>query len=172
MGRLLTIIALGFGLLWTSQNAQAAHLVGGEITYTCNGSNNYTIKLRVYRDCNSGGAQFDNTVTFTIFDNTGAQLYNPTVNKGTTINVPAGTGNPCLTTPPNICTEYADYVHTMTLPARVGGYTISYQRCCRNATISNIAASGKGNTYTCRYLLWITAIVLRNSPLSRRLYCA
>jgi len=36
----------------------------------------------------------------------------------------------------------------MNLPARVGGYTISYQRCCRNATISNISASGKGNTYT------------------------
>lgn len=148
MRRLLAIIVLTSGLLWTSQSASAAHLVGGEITYACNGSNSYTIKLRIYRDCNSGGAQFDNTVTFTIFDNTGAQLFNPTVNKSPTVSVPVGTGNPCLISPPNICTEYADYVHTMTLPARVGGYTISYQRCCRNATISNIAASGKGNTYT------------------------
>ena len=148
MVRRFTSWILGLFLLLSAGSVHAAHLVGGEITYTCNGGNNYTIKLRVYRDCNSGGAQFDNTVTFTIFDNTGAQLYNPTVNKGPTVSVPAGTGNPCLTTPPNICTEYADYVHTMNLPARVGGYTISYQRCCRNATISNIAASGKGNTYT------------------------
>lgn len=128
--------------------ANAAHLVGGEITYTCSGGNNYTIKLRVYRDCNSGGAAFDNAVTFTIFDNLGAILFNPSVSKGPTVSVPVATGNPCLLTPPNICTEYADYTHTMNLPARVGGYTISYQRCCRNATISNIAASGKGNTYT------------------------
>ena len=85
MRRLLSLVALVLGMGFWSPSAQAAHLVGGEITYTCNGGNNYTIRLRVYRDCNSGGAQFDNTVTFTIFDNTGAQLYNPTVNKGATI---------------------------------------------------------------------------------------
>ncbi|MFZ9156238.1 MAG: hypothetical protein ACO22A_07790, partial [Schleiferiaceae bacterium] len=127
----------------------AAHLVGGEITYTCLGSNQYQVKLRIYRDCFSGGAAFDNSVNFSVYNVAGTLVTNPSVPKGPTISVPAGTGNPCLTTPPNICTEYAEYIATLTLPPVVGGYTISYQRCCRNSTISNITNPGsRGNTYT------------------------
>ena len=136
------------GSVLFSSDLNAAHLVGGEITYTCSGNNSYQIKLRIYRDCNGGGASFDQSVNFTIFDDQGNVLFNPSVSKGATVQVPSATGNPCLTTPPNICTEYAEYIHIMSLPARLGGYTISYQRCCRNASIANIVSSGKGNTYT------------------------
>ncbi len=150
LGKLRSLVLgfLFFGTFTVCNELNAAHLVGGEITYTCAGSNNYQIKLRIYRDCNGGGASFDANVNFTVFDDQGNVLFNPSVSKGATIQVPTATGNPCLTIPPNICTEYAEYVHTMNLPARSGGYTISYQRCCRNATIANIASSGKGNTYT------------------------
>ncbi|MEY4478786.1 MAG: hypothetical protein RL276_1091 [Bacteroidota bacterium] len=144
MRRLLVLLALTLGFA-----SNAAHLVGGEITYTCLGSNQYQVKLRIYRDCFSGGAAFDNSVNFTVYNLAGAVVTNPSVPKGPTVSVPAGTGNPCLTTPPNICTEYAEYVATLTLPPVVGGYTISYQRCCRNSTISNITNPGsRGNTYT------------------------
>ena len=121
------------------QTSNAAHLVGGEITYTCIGNNLYTIRLVVYRDCNSTGAQLDPTSSIGIYD--GIQptlLHNLSVNKGPTIPVPSSTGNPCLQAPPNICTEYAVYTTTITLPARANGYVITYQRCCRSATISNI----------------------------------
>ncbi|MDO7652887.1 MAG: PKD domain-containing protein, partial [Schleiferiaceae bacterium] len=148
MRQFLQRLIITASLLLTGQTMDAAHLVGGEITYTCLGSNSYQITLRIYRDCNSGGAGFDNSVNFSVYDISGNLLFNPSVTKGPTITVPTGTGNPCLTIPPNICTEYAEYVHTMTLPARLGGYNISYQRCCRNSTITNISASGKGNTYT------------------------
>jgi gliding motility-associated-like protein len=148
MRQFLQKLIITASLLLTGHTMDAAHLVGGEITYTCLGSNSYQITLRIYRDCNSGGAGFDNSVNFSVYDISGNLLFNPSVTKGPTITVPTGTGNPCLTIPPNICTEYAEYVHTMTLPARIGGYTISYQRCCRNSTITNISASGKGNTYT------------------------
>jgi hypothetical protein len=138
-----------FFIFFLAQFSYAAHLVGGEITYTCVGNNQYQVKLRIYRDCFSGGAQFDNTVNFSVYNLAGTLVTNPTVSKGPTVSVPAGTGNPCLTTPPNICTEYADYVTTLTLPPVVGGYTISYQRCCRNSTITNITNPGsRGNTYT------------------------
>ncbi len=144
MRRLLVLLALTLGFA-----SNAAHLVGGEITYTCLGSNQYQVQLRIYRDCFSGGAAFDNSVNFTVYNLAGAVVTNPSVPKGPTVSVPAGTGNPCLTTPPNICTEYAEYVATLTLPPVVGGYTISYQRCCRNSTISNITNPGsRGNTYT------------------------
>ena len=146
MRRLFAILAVALSL---TNPLHAAHLVGGEITYTCLGSNQYEVRLRIYRDCFSGGAGFDNSVNFSVFNLGGTLVTNPSVPKGPTVSVPAGTGNPCLATPPNICTEYADYVATLTLPPLVGGYTISYQRCCRNSSISNITNPGsRGNTYT------------------------
>ncbi|MDO7600997.1 MAG: hypothetical protein MUQ73_00355, partial [Schleiferiaceae bacterium] len=114
MRQFLQRLIITASLLLTGQTMDAAHLVGGEITYTCLGSNSYQITLRIYRDCNSGGAGFDNSVNFSVYDISGNLLFNPSVTKGPTITVPTGTGNPCLTIPPNICTEYAEYVHTMT----------------------------------------------------------
>ncbi|MBL0237277.1 MAG: hypothetical protein IPQ02_11875 [Saprospiraceae bacterium] len=43
----------------------AKHIIGGDISYVCNGINkttnraNYTITIKVYRDCNGNGAKFD-----------------------------------------------------------------------------------------------------------------
>ncbi|MEY4460081.1 MAG: hypothetical protein RL429_70, partial [Bacteroidota bacterium] len=51
MRRIIAALAL-----LASFASSAAHLVGGEITYTCLGSNQYQVKLRIYRDCFSGGA--------------------------------------------------------------------------------------------------------------------
>ena len=130
----------------------AAHLVGGELTYSCLGSNQYEIKMVVYRDCNSNGAQLDPTVSIGIYDGASSiLLHNLQVNKGATIGVPSNTGNPCLQAPPNICTEYATYTTVIQLPQRANGYVITWQRCCRNATISNIATPDDwGSTLTTR----------------------
>ena len=151
MVRLRSALAL-IALLLGSIRGYSAHLVGGELTYVCLGNNQYQIKLVVYRDCNSTGAQLDPQSSIGIYD--GVQpilLHNLSVNKGPTIPVPANTGNPCLQAPPNICTEYAVYTTTITLPARATGYVISYQRCCRNATISNIPTPDDwGSTLTTR----------------------
>ena len=128
----------------------AAHLVGGDISYTCLGSNQYEITLRVYRDCASGGAQFDANAVMTIYDINGTEIQTILVPKGPTVPVLANpTGDPCIQVPPTLCTEYADYTTTQSLPPLAGGYVISSQRCCRNATIDNVMNSGSyGNTYT------------------------
>ncbi|MEY3693280.1 MAG: hypothetical protein RL157_604, partial [Bacteroidota bacterium] len=76
MRRLLVLLALTLGFA-----SNAAHLVGGEITYTCLGSNQYQVKLRIYRDCFSGGAAFDNSVNFTVYNLAGAVVTNPSVPK-------------------------------------------------------------------------------------------
>lgn len=133
--------ALGlFGLvLLQSPSLQAAHLVGGQITYTCNGNNNYTITLKVYRDCNSSGALLDNSAIIGIFDGVNGNLISShSVNRGAITQIPNSTGNPCMTAPPNLCTEYGVYSTTLNLPPSATGYVITYQRCCRNNTISNI----------------------------------
>ncbi len=126
----------------------AAHLVGGEISYKCLGSNNYEITLKIYRDCNSSGAQFDPQAAIGIFNNSGL-FTTLAVTLGPIIQLPTTVANPCLIIPPNICTQMATYKTTVFLPPAVGGYTITHQRCCRNATITNIPNPGTwGNTYT------------------------
>lgn len=123
-------------------------MVGGEISYKCVGNNNYEITLKIYRDCNSSGAQFDPQAVIGIFSNAGLvnKLY---VTLGPIIQLPTTVSNPCLIIPPNICTQMATYKSTVSLPPVAGGYTITHQRCCRNATISNIPNPGTwGNTYT------------------------
>ena len=139
------MVTIGF-----SQQAEAAHLVGGQITYVCTGSNNYSIALTVYRDCNSQGAQLDAVASIGVFNTlTGALISNLQVQRGPKQNIQPNTGNPCLTAPPNLCTEFAQYITSINLPPIAGGYTISFQRCCRNNTITNIYAPGtKGSTFT------------------------
>lgn len=142
-------LLLAFLMLTTSVSLEAAHLVGGEITYECLGNDNYRISLRIYRDCNSQGAGFDPQAAITIFDSQGNIVRNVDASHGQIRQLPATVNNPCLQSPPNVCTEYTDYSIVVNLPPIAGGYTITHQRCCRNNTIDNIPnPGGWGNTYT------------------------
>ena len=131
---------------------RAEHLVGGEIWYDFLGNNRYRVTLRIYRDCNSSGSPLNTQAVVTAFDGlTGQQIANFSFNKGATIGLPASTGSPCLGAPPNICTEYADYVQVITLQPRANGYVLSHQRCCRNSTIVNLQNPSQwGSTFTVR----------------------
>lgn len=143
-------------LLWIcfftlSFTSKAAHLVGGEISYECTGGGNYEVTLRIYRDCAGGGAGFDGSITIMVFD----AITNATVKSisgvthGNVQNVPLNLGDPCLTVPAGLCIEYTEYVASVNLPSSPNGYVITYQRCCRNSSISNIPTPGNwGNTYT------------------------
>lgn len=128
---------------------RAAHLVGGEITYRCVGNNNYEITLTIYRDCQGQGAGFDQDAAIAIYDANGTLHQNLSVPFNGSSTLPVIAPNNCSSLPQNVCTEKAVYTTTINLPAVSGGYTITYQRCCRNATISNIPNPDTwGNTYT------------------------
>lgn len=150
----LLILAI-FGI----QSAFAAHIIGGEITYECLGNNDYRFTMKVYRDCNGGGACFDSQVsgctsgatldgTVTIFNGM-SQFTIVGLDAPVVTSIQPNLSNPCLTTPPNVCVEEGVYTFTRNLPSSNESYTISYQRCCRNNTITNIVAPGQaGATYT------------------------
>lgn len=146
---LIGILLAGLSLLG---ELRAEHLVGGEIWYDYLGNNRYRVTLRIYRDCNSTGATLDPQAAVTAFDGaTGQQIANFSFLKGTTIGLPASTGSPCLGAPPNVCTEYADYVQIIVLQPRANGYVLSHQRCCRNSTIANLQNPSQwGSTFTVR----------------------
>lgn len=140
------------GLL-TFSGVEAAHLVGGEMSYTCLGNGQYLIRLKIFRDCNSTGAPFDDSVSVAAFDPLdGSPFATPLeevyLTHGQIVQLPTSLNNPCLQVPPGVCTEFTVYEGSMNLPPRNGGYLLSHQRCCRNSTLSNIPNPGSwGNTF-------------------------
>lgn len=134
---------------------RAAHIIGGTISYVCNGNGNYTFTLKIYRDCYGGGAPFDSPnnapfpATVTIYQGNSTVPMNVVNLPAPTItNVLPNLSNPCLIAPPNVCVEEGVYVFDLSLPVSSESYHIIYQRCCRNNTISNIIQPGEtGATY-------------------------
>ena len=46
--------------------------------------------------------------------------------------------NPCGTPPPSVCVEQAVYQQVVDIGESPNGFTLSYQRCCRNPSIINL----------------------------------
>lgn len=135
-------------ILCLSASANATHIVGGELTYKNLGNNNYEIKLKLYRDCYNGVAQYDAPAFVSVYNSAGGliqvlqMIFPGSDTLHNTIN------NPCGIIQNQVCVEEAIYVKTVNLPPIVGGYNLAYQRCCRNNSIVNIVNPGAaGSTY-------------------------
>ncbi|QNR24453.1 PKD domain-containing protein [Croceimicrobium hydrocarbonivorans] len=139
---LFLLLLLGFGM-------QAAHLVGGELSYRCLGGSNYELRLIIYRDCASNGAPFDDPAIITIFNGSNQVVHNLQVPLHQSSFLPINAPNNCTALPSFVCTQEGIYLDTVNLPAGGGPYTVSHQRCCRNNSIDNIPNPRLwGNTYT------------------------
>ncbi|MEZ5030861.1 MAG: gliding motility-associated C-terminal domain-containing protein [Saprospiraceae bacterium] len=137
MKALQIVVVLGFlSGLWVPANA--THIVGGEMNYRCLGNQQYEVVLTVYRDCFNGVPFFDNPASVGVFDANGKLIHHlqiPYVADDTL--KPTLTGE-CFVLPPNACVHTSTYRDTVSLDASPGGYTLVYQRCCRNMTILNL----------------------------------
>ena len=121
-------------------SAKASHIVGGDIYYDYLGNNNYRFYISVYRDCNSTGAAYDDPLMLAIYTANNFLVDNVAVPfPGSTI-LPVVFNNPCVTPPNNICVEKAVYTTVINLPPTPGGYTVSYQRCCRGPNVTNLVS--------------------------------
>lgn len=133
------------------QNLHATHIVGGEMNYRCLGNDQYEISLTVFRDCDTGVPWFDSPASIGVFDGqTNVYLFQQLVNLDSGINDTLDIYLPdsCLIVPSNVCIHTTTYTDTITLPFSLTGYTIAYQRCCRNQDIVNIIdPSSTGATY-------------------------
>ena len=140
---------IGIFLMILPQFSWGTHIVGGEMNYRCLGNDQYEIQLTIFRDCDTGVPDFDDPASIGIFAfdaatnsyflDTGVgqfgQLLIPVINNDTLDPVLT---DPCLVVPPNVCVNTTTYTDTVSLPFRAGGYTLAYQRCCRNMNILNI----------------------------------
>ncbi len=135
-----------------STNTFAKHIIGGIITYEYKDNGVYAFTMKIYRDCNGGGAVLDGdsgdpslnakAAYITIYEeNNGSYI------RRAEIDVPLSSkaivpkpDYPCLATPPNICVEEGIYNFDYKIPNFPSNSTfhIVYQRCCRNNSIVNI----------------------------------
>lgn len=136
---LLANVCLLFCLCFLSKtNAHATHITGGELSYECLGSFTYKITLKLYRDCISGDAGFDDPAKITVWSGTGAYMQ--------VLELPyqGATMLPFIAADTNWvpqgyeCVEVATYTIATGLPQSLTGYTFAYQRCCRTGSIVNI----------------------------------
>lgn len=145
------IVVAFFAMLFFSHDAKATHIIGGEMNYTCLGNNEYELSLTVYRDCFYADPTvfFDDPAAIGIFDQNGTLVQGlllPYLNNDTLTPI---LSDSCLFVPDDVCVHTASYKSVVNLPFKPGGYTFSYQRCCRNETIVNIVDPlNTGATFT------------------------
>jgi len=128
-------IILLFMVLLVSTSAYCWHILGGEMNYKSLGGDNYQIKLKLYRDCTST-TPFDDPASITIYDNNNVLI------STVSIGFPGASSlnyDTTLCSVFGICIESCEYITELNLPSIAGYYIIAYQRCCRNAAISNLA---------------------------------
>ena len=128
----------------------ASHIVGGEMYYDCLGGNEYRITLKLYRDCLSNGAEYDDPLPITIFNGSNTNIGGFDINFPGSVQLePSFNNNPCVNVPSDICVEEAVYTKIVILPASSNGYTLAYQRCCRGPDVTNLSNPGdQGLTLT------------------------
>ncbi|MBL7743337.1 MAG: gliding motility-associated C-terminal domain-containing protein [Chitinophagaceae bacterium] len=146
---------VAIALLFQAIPMLANHITGGEIFYTYagldgNGNHQYHVTLKLYRDHNSTGAQLDGAAAIAVFNtSSGAMVWNNSINMTRQTRLILGSPGPCITNAPVVDYDVGYYEFDLSLPPAPGGYTITYQRCCRIAGINNLSSSSSvGATYT------------------------
>ncbi len=166
--QIAVILSIIFSLAFF--NATGSHIVGGEATYKYLGDttatlviggeagvytfHKYQINLAIYEDCFNGSPDAiasDNPAYLAIYDGAGNIIQLDTnVYSTSHITVPTNFSNACVSNIPPVCLYKRTFIKTYYLLPNDNGYILSYQKCCRNATVANIVDPGdSGSTYFC-----------------------
>ena len=171
-------------LLFVSLPLLASHVIGGEMIYELLSTDaaahtkTFRITLRLFRDEHCANcALMPENVYIGIFDSetkvqfrgTGGPYYNVIKTDEGEVSI---VQPECILNAPDLEYHYAMYVlESVVLPDNAGGYTASYQTCCRVAPLQNVendpdGRNGTGSTYACFIpgTAALTATGTNNSP--------
>lgn len=130
--------------------AFAAHIVGGDMTYVCSQSTDTQVTLTftftLYRDDTGGGADFDQMARFGIYQGSGnlwSFVTERVANPANATFIDVIEADPCVDIVTQVRIERATYTFSVTLDKIDQNYMIAYQRCCRNDNITNLVNSGE-----------------------------
>lgn len=151
MKRFLLIALVLMG--WVSVS-RADHITGGEVYYTLagvsQGQYRYNVTVRLFKLCVSD-RQFNNPTIVSIFNaGTAERITDISVPIHTTERLNLTNTNPCITNPPQVCYEVANYIFDVTLPGAVEGYVITAHVVFRVDGMNNLfpGYNQVGATYT------------------------
>ncbi len=149
-------------LIFSGIKSYSSHLMGGNITYSYAGFNAatqlhaYVVRISMYRYCSPDSTT---TTQFDAVDSLGIYIEDPLnplagkVRQGK-IGMHVSSTQYLVPTSPgcaignNVCVEQAIYQDTIHVPSSIGGYHLIFDRCCRNAGISNLSNPGNdGEAY-------------------------
>ena len=118
---------------------KAEHIFGGDLSSKHISGNDFEITLKLFRDCNGVGANFDDSIQLIVFDaltDAVVSTHYITQSNDSIIDL----GDSCFT--PSICVQEGRYTDTITLSNNPNGYYIAWERCCRPSNIVNIETPG------------------------------
>ncbi len=124
----------------------ATHIVGAELRYKHLYDDMYELTLTFRRDCDLGApnAGFDNPAVVWVFNGNGNLQTNVGINGRIKMQFnPDDTLNAVIMSDcgfegTQVCVHETHYKEVVRLPFNPDGYILTYQRCCRNATLQNI----------------------------------
>ena len=122
-------------------------MAGSEISYQCIGPNQYSVKLTIYRDCHGIAAAATETISYssaTCGVNASASLSLVSTNDITPL---CPTATSACGGSGSIGIEKLVYTGTINLPTGCTDWILSYDMCCRNDAITNIAAPSSSDSY-------------------------
>lgn len=151
-------------------NANASHIVGGEIYYDSLGNNQYRVTIKLFRDCLNSSTPFDDPIEYTVFYGDGTFFSTFSILLPTPQILPLINDDPCLIPPSDICIERAIYIDTITLPFNIGGYHISYQRCCWANNIQNMINPGDNGITLTTFVPGSSLVTVQNNAARFTLY--
>lgn len=151
---------------WLCQTVLGTHVLGGEMYYDKLTGDQYRITLKLYRDCGPGNANntgFDFEAKLSVFDGNGSFFSQHDVTFTGEQDLEVDLNTPCLQAPPSICATWTVYTSTLTLPPNATGYIISYQRCCRTPTTTNLPSTLQQGL-TCTVTVPPSTVGINSSP--------
>ncbi|MCX6197898.1 MAG: gliding motility-associated C-terminal domain-containing protein [Bacteroidetes bacterium] len=140
--------------------SRASHVMGSDLSYVCTGNNNYTVTLKIYRDCygidpgNSFSVElYDGCAGFSVTNFNVDLIAGPTevselcpsqIGQSCCANPANCPGNPAASPPTYPGVQMYTYEGTISLPYACNSWYLRTNTCCRNAAITNLANAGGG----------------------------
>lgn len=105
------------------------------------GNDEYEITMIMYLDCKNGSSQalaMDGEAQIAVFKNSDKTIVKNIRVRASDSNYVRNYNYSCLKQQPDACVQRRVFKTKVTLPDIPRGYTIAYQRCCRNVSIVNL----------------------------------
>jgi gliding motility-associated-like protein len=148
--RILTVLAMAFMLALTAPgNAEASHIIGGEVTWQCQGNGSYVFFLKLYRDCTQN-TFIPTNQTLQVLNHPTLTSIPVTLQSQVDITQP-GCGVSCNGAQPgNVAVEefvFASDPIVLGAVPPAQGFTFVFNQCCRNQVTNLVTA----DNYTINY---------------------